>query len=356
MASWQGTSQRGPDRTTTGLSRRTFIARVTGAAASFWLAGACQAAPSALRTPQPDKVFRVIFLFTALSEPGVQANIGITRQALQELGYVENRNIFYDGRSAERVPERFPALAAEVIALAPDVIICQNPQAALALKAATSTIPVLFVTPGVDPVEAGIVASLARPGGNLTGIRSPGSETAAKRLQLLKECAPNITRVAVIRDQAEPPQALAEMQQSARLLGLEVLPVNLRTADDLDGGLAAAVAARADALIHTPTANFILGGQAAVRIADFALRNRWPAHIAPAIGGLMTYNASPTDPWRRIATYVDRIFKGANPGDLPVEGPSGSAFVINLCTAAKLGLSIPPAVLAQVTEVVQCSS
>lgn len=304
--------------------------------------------------PRTARLFKIVFLFTAINDPVVQTSIGMTKQGLQDLGYVEGQHITYDGRSAERVPERFPALAAEVVALGPDVIVCQNPQAAQALKTATRTIPIVFVGIGVDAVEAGIVASLARPDGNLTGLSSAGAGIYAKRLELLKATAPGIGRVAVLRDQAEPPQAWSEMQQAAKSLGIEVLPANLRTADDLDPALAGAVSARADALIYTNTANFIVGTAAGGRIAEFAIQNRWPSMLDPARGGLLSYSGVLLDAWRKAATYVDRILKGAKPSDLPVEGPAGSTFVINMCTAAKLGLAIPQSVLAQATQVIQC--
>jgi putative ABC transport system substrate-binding protein len=338
------------------ITRRRLLGVLVVSVATGGIAGGLGVRALLQSQPQPARVFKVVFLFTAINDPAVQTSIGITKQGLNDLGYIEGQHITYDGRSAERVPERFPALAAEVVAMSPDVIICQNPQAALALAAATRTIPIVFVGIGVDAVEAGIVASLARPDANLTGLSSAGAGIYAKRLELLKASAPSISRVAVIRDQAEPPQTWAEMQQAARSLGIELLPVNLRTAADLDPGLAAAVSARADALVYTNTANFIVGTQAAGRIAEFAIQNRWPAMLAPASGGLMNYAGVLVDPWRRAATYIDRILKGARPSDLPVEGPAGFTFVINMCTAAKLGLTIPQSVLAQATQVLQCAA
>jgi ABC-type uncharacterized transport system substrate-binding protein len=334
-------------------ARRAFLRRLSISFACLGTLSACEVVAPRQKA-QATRVFRIVFLFTALTDPSPQASMTTVRRALSELGYIEGENVHYDGLDAERKPERFPALAIEVVTLSPDVIICQNPQAVLALKAATTSIPVIFVNPGVDPVEAGIVASLARPGGNITGISSAVASIAAKRLQLLKETVPSISRVAVLRDAAEPPQALAEMQVAARSLRIEIVPVDLRTAADLDMGLAAAVTANADAVMYTPTANFIVGTDAARRIGEFALQQRWPSLLAPAAGGLLNYAATLNDPWRRAAVYVDRILRGAWPGDLPVEGPAGSTFEINLCTAEKLGLTIPRSVLAQATAVLQC--
>jgi putative ABC transport system substrate-binding protein len=341
-------------RGATPRTRRAFLSGLAVSCAGLGVFASWQlTSPSSI--PSTTKVFKIVFLFTAINDPAVQTNIGITKQGLHDLGYVEGQHIMFDGRSAERVPERFPALATEVVALGPDVIICQNPQAAQALKAATRTIPIVFVGIGVDAVESGIVASLARPEGNLTGLSSARAGIYAKRLELLKAAAPSIARVAVIRDQAEPPQSWSEMQQAAKSLGIEVVPIDLRTADDLNPGLAAAVSARADALIYTNTANFIVGTAAAGRIAEFAVTNRWPAMLDPSRGGLMSYSGVLVDAWRKAATYVDRLLKGAKPSDLPVDGPAGSTLVINACTAAKLGLTIPQSVMAQATDVIQCA-
>lgn len=340
---------------TNGRTRRDFL-RGVAVSSSLGVLGACGLA-SPLPTPSPARAFRIIFLFTALSEPVVQTNIGIAQIALRDLGYIPGQTITYEGRDAKRDPARFPALAAEIVALRPDVVLCQKPQAALALKAATTTIPIVFV--GLDALGDGVVTSLARPGGNLTGITSSGTEVFAKRLQLLKEGAPNITRVAIVRDQGEPGPALSEMEKVANALGLKVFAADLRIAEDLQPALDAAAAAGADALVQT--AGLLVGNQGGVRIAEFAIQKRWPS-IAGGRGyvvggGLMSYSATfPWDPWKRAAVFVDRILRGAKPGDLPIEGPTGSTFEISACTAAKLGLTFPPSVLATATETLACGA
>lgn len=201
-----------------------------------------------------------------------------------------------------------------------------------------------------------VVSNLGRPGGNITGIGVAGGGLAAKRLQLLKEAVPTVSRVAVIQDQGIPGQALSEMQAAAPALQVEVVPIYIRTADDLDGALDAAVKARADALVQT--AGFVTGTQTSARkISEFAIQHRWPTvNVAADLGGLLNYNAVLIDPWRRAATFVDRILRGENPGEIPVEGPTGSTFVINMCTAARLGLTIPQSVLTLTTSLVQCPS
>jgi len=335
------------------IGRRALVGAVAAVGAAVALGGFVL--PILEGTPSSRRVFKVVFLFTAINDPAVQVSIGTVKQSLRDLGYIEDQHIVYDGRSAERVPERFPGLAREVVAMAPDVIVCQNPRAANALKAETKTIPIVFVGIGVDAVESGIVSSLSKPEANLTGLSSAGAGIYAKRLELLKGCAPRISRVALLRDPGEPPQALAEMRAAAPSLGLQVLPVDIGTPADLEPGLAAAVTSGADALVHSNTALFVVGTQVTPWLVEFALRNRWPSSLDPAAGGLLSYAGVLNDPWRRAANgYIDRILKGARPGDLPVEGPTGSKFVINMCTAAKLGLDISPTVIAQANEVIQC--
>jgi putative ABC transport system substrate-binding protein len=278
-----------------------------------------------------------------------------TRRALSDLGYIEGENISFDGRDAATDTGRFPALAAEIVALRPDVIVCQNVLAARALKAATTTIPIVFVQINADPLESELVMSLARPGGNVTGIGVAGAALASKRLQLLKEVAPRISRVAAIEDQIAPAYAVNEMLVAGRGLGVELVPIYIRNASDLDGALNAAVESRADALFHL--AGFVTGTQtSAPRMAEFAIQHRWPTvGIAPSLGGLLAYNGTLVDPWKRAGALVDRILKGASPAEIPVEGPSGWALELNMCTAMKLGLTIPQSVLSQATKIVQCT-
>jgi putative ABC transport system substrate-binding protein len=329
-------------------SRRTFLRGVV--AASVGLLAGCAVAPGG--TPSTSS-HRLVFLFTRLTEVSVQNNIAILRRTLQEMGYVEGRHITYEGVDAQGDSKRFPVLANDIVASRPDIVVCQNVLAALAFKAATTTIPILFVNLANDPVETNIVASLRQPGANVTGLTNTLPEVFAKRLQLTKEMIPNVTRVVVVQDKAEPGSAMTAIQRTASSLGVEVVPIYMSSDADLDAALTATVDARPDALMFN--AVLLTGGQNGPRIASFAIEHRIP--LIGAIGdGLMQYTSQLAEPWQRAAVYVDRILKGANPGDLPVEGPTRSSFVINLCTAAKIGIKVPPLVMAQATSFVECST
>lgn len=338
------------------IGRRTLLrlASLSTAAAGLSLVASCLAMPSSSTQP-PKRAYKVVFLFTRLDEPVVQSNIAITKRALASLGYVDGENITYDSRGADTHTERFPALAAEVVALNPDVIVCQNVLAALALKDATSTIPVVFSSINADPLEVGVVKSLARPGGNVTGIGISSSELWAKRLQMLKELAPKISRVALIEDQTAVPHSVNALRAIAPSLGVEVVPIYIRSLDDLDSALRSAAESRADALIHL--AGFVTGtASSAPKIAEFAVQHGWPTvGVRAEYGGLLNYDAVLVAPWERAGAYIDRILKGAKPADMPVEGPTGSILVINTCTADRIGLVIPPTMLSQATTVIPCS-
>lgn len=304
---------------------------------------------SALRAP-PDqtRVLRVAFLVTDLFSPITQYGIGVIRDALHDLGFGPGR-IAYQLVDADRDSTRFPAVAEQVVALSPDVIICQGHHAALALKAATRTIPVVFLTPGVNPVVVGIVRSFSRPGGNLTGITTDDDQIHAKQLQLLKECVPAISRVAIVRDKFEPPQAIIETQSAAQSLGIQILAIDLVAVGELDAGLLTAAAWHADALVQTQAAHSMIDVSGGSRIADFALKRRWPSFTTGNVAGLLSYSSSAyeLETWQRAAKHVDRILRGADPAVLPVEILSGSRFIVNLCTAAQLELSVPQSVLEQ---------
>jgi putative ABC transport system substrate-binding protein len=307
--------------------------------------------------PQPQRVYKVVFLFTQLTQPSVQNGLDITRKALTEVGFVEGHNIVYDYRDAAGDATRFPALASEVVGLNPDVIVCQNPQAANALLKATSTTPIVIIGTQTDLVDVGLVKDPSRPERNLTGLSGNGPGIGSKRLQLLKEIAPATTRVAFFQDQGEPSSELKEMQSAAPTLAVTVIPIFLRSTADIDRALAAAVAERADALVLATTAGFVTGTSNAPRIAAFAVERRWPtAGLAVDSGGLFNYNAALVDPWGRVGRhYVAQLLNGATPANLPIEGPTASNFRFNLCTASKIGLTLPPSIVPQVTEVLPCS-
>jgi len=277
------------------------------------------------------------------------------RQGLRDLGWVEGRNIALEYRFAQGRPDGLPALAAELVRLKVDVIVIEGGQAALAAKHATQTIPIVMAVID-DPVKAGLVASLARPGGNVTGLTLFASELSGKRLQLLKEVVPRSTLVAVIRNVTHPNAAdlWGETEAAARSLDLRLQSVEVRSPADLGGAFKAVTSARPSAFITLADGMLFYNR---TRIGDFAAQSQLPAiypdrEFAKA-GGLMAYGPSLASNFRRAATYVDKILKGAKPADLPVEQPTKFELVINAKTAKALGLTIPLAVLARADEVIQ---
>jgi putative tryptophan/tyrosine transport system substrate-binding protein len=277
------------------------------------------------------------------------------RQGLRDLGYVEGRNLSMEWRWSEGKPDRFPALALEMVALKPDIIVASGTQAVRAAKQATSAIPIVMPVSS-HPDKIGLVESLPRPGGNVTGLSNVAPELAGKKLELLKEIAPKVSRVAVLWNPANPvePLGFQELLTAAQALGAEIQSVEVRSPDDFSGAFAALAPRRVHALMaHGNPINF-RGRQL---IADFALKNRLPSIFEDRLfveaGGLMSYAASLTDLFRRAATYVDKILKGAKPGDLPVEQPTKFELVINLKTAKALGLTIPPSLLLRADQVIE---
>lgn len=330
-------------------SRRQFVRR-TVALAGLGLLTGCSLPfiPSAQRA----RLYRVGCLLPQ-APTQVASTLGAFRQGLGEQGYSEGENIALEVRYAEGRPERLPELAGELASLEVHVILTGSNDAIRAARQATATIPIVFAVAG-DPVAEGFVASLARPGGNATGLTQSAGEESAKRLELLKEAVPGMSRVGVLWNQSTA-VSFRDTEVAARALGVEVLTLELRGPDDLDTVLAAATAGHADGLIGVGAA---LVATLAPQIVDFAARYRLPGMYAhtvtfPQRGGLMAYGPDLFDNYRRAATYVDKILKGANPADIPVERPSKFDFVINLRTAQSLGLIMPQSVLAQATEIIQ---
>jgi putative tryptophan/tyrosine transport system substrate-binding protein len=274
---------------------------------------------------------------------------------LKELGYVEGRNIVIEYRYAEGKPERLPALVAELVRLNVDLILTAGDPGVRAAKQATQTIPIVVAISG-DLVGPGFVASLARPGGNITGQTTLISELAAKRLELLKTAFPKVSRVAILWNPTgtDNVAGLKETEVAARALRIQLVPLDVRRADDFASAFPAALRARADALIVFADA-VLLTHRA--RIADFAAKNRLPAMYGNQdymdAGGLMFFGPNVADMYRRAATYVDKILKGAKPGDLPVEQPTKFEFIINLKTAKALGLTIPPSLVSRADRVIE---
>jgi len=327
------------------MERRTFIGVI---------AGGLLAAPLAAEAQQAAKVPRIGFLGN--STAALEANlIGPFREGLRDLGYVEGRNILIEYRWAEGKYERFPALIAELIALKVDVIVTAGTPATLAVKKATTSVPLVMVAVG-DPVGTGIVASLGRPGGNITGLTSISTEMDGKRLELLREVIPNVSHIAVLWNAASPLQVLAEkqVQAAAQVLRMKVLSLGVRTKEEIEDAFAAMVKERPGALLVLADRLFL---HHRARIMDFAVRHRLPGVHAyrelVEVGGLMSLGPSYADMHRRAAYFVDRILKGAKPADLPVERPATFDLVINLKAAKALGLTIPQSVFLRATEVIQ---
>jgi putative ABC transport system substrate-binding protein len=276
------------------------------------------------------------------------------RQGLRELGYVEGHNIALEFRAVTR-GEQLPGLVAELVQLPVDVLVAHSSVAAQAAKNTTTTIPIVMVSSG-DPVATGLVASLARPGGNITGVTGLATELGGKRLELLREALPSLARVAVLWNSRDAAMTVTstEIQASARALGITVQPLGVREAHDIDSAIAAMRAERPDALFMITD---VLTRPHTQQIVDFAAQHQLPTLFegrGPVVeGGLMSYGPSGEEMLRRAATYVDRLLKGAKPGDLPVERPMKFNLVINLKTAKALGLTMPPTVLFQASEVIR---
>jgi putative ABC transport system substrate-binding protein len=329
------------------MKRREFITLLGGAMAAW---------PLMARAQQPEQMRRIgVLMALAATDAEGQARFAAFLQGLQEYGWAVGRNMRIDIRWTAGNADDIRKYAAELVALAPDVILVSGGTAVGPLLQLTRTVPVVF-TQTFDPVSSGFVASLARPGGNATGFTGFESNMGAKWLELLKEIAPRVERVAVLLDPASP-QGLGQLgaiQTAAHSAGIEVRPVNVRDADEIDRDITAFVRGSNSGLI-------VLGGASAAdhrkQIIALAARYNLPA-IYPfrffiTDGGLMSYGHDPIDPHRRAAAYVDRILKGEKPADMPVQAPTKYQLAINLKTAKALGLTIPPSVLARADEVIE---
>ena len=313
-------------------------------------------APRAAGAQQAGKVHRIGYLAGGSSETS-RYTIEAFRQGLRELGWVEGQNIVIDYRFAEGRFDRLPDLAAELVRLKADIIVAAPSPPAAAAKNATGTIPIVMIGAGADPVGQGLVASLSRPGGNVTGLTyGVGPEIFGKQLALLKETVPKVRRVAVLWNPAVPTlgPAIEEVKAAARSLGVQLQVLEARGPNDFDSAFAAMARERAGALLVITDSMF---STHRIRLADLAIKSRLPSVFTNRqpvdAGGLMSYGPSFSDLWRRAAGYVDKILKGAKPADLPVEQPTKFEFVINLKTAKALGLTIPPSLLGRADEVIQ---
>ena len=311
----------------------------------------------AAHAQQQAKIYKIGWLGSRPAVREVVAARGseIIRRELRALGYVEGKNIAFEYRSAEGEPNRLPALADELVRLKVDVLVMSTPSAALAAKNATRTIPIVFLLAG-DPVASGLVDSLARPGGNITGFTTISTVLAGKRLELLKETVPKLSRVAVLWDPKAPRsvQQWKENQLQAKELGLQLHSMEVSSVNDLENAFKGATKARSAALavLQSPFTSTYQK-----QIADLATKHRLPA-IYPRqdfveSGGLMSYGADRAEPYKRVASLVDKVLKGTKPADLPVEQPTKFELVINLKTAKALGLTIPPVVMMRAEKVIK---
>ena len=328
------------------MRRRDFIKAVVGSAAAF---------PFAARAQLPDRIRRIgVLSGSAEDDQDTKIYLATFVKELQQLGWTDGRNVRIDYRFVAGNPENYPKYAAELLALAPDVILAPG-TSLVAMLQATRTVPIVFPF-AADPVGAGLVENLARPGGNATGFISFEYDLCAKWLELLKEIVPGVTRAAVLRD----PTAitgigqLAVIQSVARSVGVDVSPLNVRDAGEIERAVTAFARSSNGGLI---VAASTLANVQRNLIVELAARHRLPAvyseRVFPAIGGLVSYGADFEDGFRRAADYVDRILKGEKPADMPVQAPTKYYLVINLKTAKALGLTIPPAVLTRADAVIE---
>jgi putative ABC transport system substrate-binding protein len=327
------------------MERRTFLGMI---------AGGLLAAPLAAEAQQGGKTWQIGFLTGGARPPDGAPPLAL-RQALQELGYVERQNVIYLGRWADAKQDRLPGLAAELVGLRVHAIVTAGGPATHAAKQATSSIPIVMARVG-DAVGIGLIESLARPGGNVTGITDESVALSAKRLEIIKEAVPRAVRMAVLWNADDRGMTLRyrEVEKAAQMLHVTVQALGVREPDDFDMAFSAMALNRPDALFLVTDALTLLNRK---RVIDFAEKHRIPAMYESGFlvrdGGLMSYGANQDDNYRRAASYVDRIFKGATPSALPVERPSRYYLTINLKTAKALGLTISPSLLQRADQVIE---
>jgi ABC-type uncharacterized transport system substrate-binding protein len=321
---------------------------------SILFAGALLAAAVTVEAQQPKRVARIGYLSSG-SPTSAEKGVEAFRQALRELGYVEGHNISIESHFAEEVTERLPNLAADLVQRNVEVIVATGTPAAQAAKNATQKIPIVMQSVS-DPVGTGLIASLAHPGGNVTGVSNLYEELGGKQLELLKEAFPKISRVAVLWDPANAAHVvwLGKLRVAAETFRTALQPVKLHSPNDLEPAFAALKREGSSAFI---VLNNALTADHRVQIVDFAAKSRLPAMYPVSgfaeSGGLMSYGPSDLERYRRVAAYVDKILKGTKPEDLPVEQPTKFEFVINLKAAKQIGLTIPPNVLARADRVIK---
>jgi putative ABC transport system substrate-binding protein len=326
------------------MTRRTFLCGLTLGPLLRPLAGQAQ-------SPKTVKI-GILHRLGPTESPSVPA----FRERLAELGYIEGRNLILEYRWTHEGPERLPALAAELVQLKVDVIVAADPTTAVAAKRATSDIPIVVAVLALDPVAAGLVTSLARPGGNLTGLSLLAPEMTGKRLELFREAVPKLKRVAVLWHPGAVAHTalLRETEEAARQLDIAIVRVAARDSDDIEAAFRTAGKARVSGVAVLQAAEF---ARIRTQIAALGLKYRLPTISGEPgfveAGGLMTYGPSVVDLWRQAAVYVDKILKGAKPGELPIEQPTKFVLAVNLKTAKALGLTIPQSVLGRADQVIE---
>jgi len=327
------------------MQRREFITLLSGIVAAW---------PLAARAQQPAKIPRIGFLGNSTAT--MEANlIGPLRDGLRELGYEEGRNVIIEFRWADGKYDQFPALVAELLAAKVDVIITAGTPATLAIKKATSTVPLVFIAVG-DPVGTGVVPNLGRPGGNITGLSSIAPDLEGKRLELLREVVPKLSHVAFFLNPANAfhTASMRQARVAAQSLGIKLQPMEVNKSEQLDGAFASIVKERPDALLILADRVFLHNRK---RMMEFAIQQRLPSVNAyrelVEAGGLISYGPSYEDMHRRAAVYVDKILKGTKPADLPIEQPTKFTLLINLKTAKTLGLTVPPTLVARADELIE---
>jgi len=328
------------------IDRRAFI----GA-----LAGGFLAAPLAVEAQPAGKVYRIGLLEFSAPDAARQALWASFRQRMRELGYVEGQTVTYEPRWAQDDNDRLSRLAAELVGLKTDVIVTAATVSALAAKRATATIPIVMAT-GADPMAVGLVANLRQPGGNVTGMTTINSELAAKRLELIRIVVPRASRIAILWDDTGSAFrfALDTTEAEAKRAGFTLQGVSVRGPAEIEAAFATVLRGRAGALSIAPSPMFFSHRK---RLAELAIKHRLPTVVAlreyAEAGGLVSYGADNSDMFRGAAVFVDKILKGAKPGDLPMEQPTKFELIINLKTAKALGLTIPPSLLARADQVIQ---
>jgi len=309
---------------------------------------------------QAKKVPRVGFLMSGFAPSPAPARpistVESFRQGLRELGYVEGKNIIVEYRAAEGKFERLPDLAAELVRLKVDVIVTGGTPAIRAAQHATNTIPIVMAIVG-DPIAQGFVASLAHPGGNITGFTNLSPDLSTKRLELLKEVSPKIRRVAVFQNAAQHGPAMKEVEKAAKFLRVQLQLLEVRGPDDLEMAFAAVTRERAEALMTLPNTSLRMNNRTRIRIVEFTLKHRLPSMYEGSeyveTGGLMSYGPDEMANFRLAATYVDKILKGTKPADLPVQQPMRFEFVVNIKAAKQIGLTVPPNLLVRAQKVIK---